>query len=42
MGLYMSAEIIKRHGGHFNVKSVYGEGSEFYFTIPIAQPSSKL
>lgn len=42
IGLYISAEIIKRHGGHINVKSVYGEGSEFYFTIPIAQPSSKL
>lgn len=36
IGLYISSEIIKRHGGDINVTSVYGEGSEFYFTIPIA------
>lgn len=35
IGLYISSEIIKRHGGQINVKSNYGEGSEFYFTIPI-------
>lgn len=37
IGLYISSEIIKRHGGHIHVNSVYGEGSEFYFTIPIDQ-----
>jgi len=37
IGLYISSEIIRRHGGHINAKSVYGEGSEFYFTIPIDQ-----
>lgn len=37
IGLYISSEIISRHGGHINVNSVYGEGSEFYFTIPIDQ-----
>ncbi|WP_199117924.1 hybrid sensor histidine kinase/response regulator [Pedobacter sp. ASV28] len=37
IGLYISSEIIKRHNGQINVTSVYGEGSEFYFTIPIQQ-----
>ncbi len=35
IGLYISSEIIKRHGGFTTVDSVYGEGSEFSFTIPI-------
>lgn len=40
IGLYISSEIINRHGGEINVRSVYGEGSEFYFTIPVEQLSS--
>jgi two-component system sensor histidine kinase/response regulator len=35
IGLYISAEIIRRHGGLVGVHSKLGEGSEFYFTIPI-------
>ena len=35
IGLYISAEIIRRHGGQVGVISKLGEGSEFYFTIPI-------
>ncbi|WP_316816827.1 hybrid sensor histidine kinase/response regulator [Pedobacter nyackensis] len=35
IGLYISAEIINRHGGEVGVKSKLGEGSEFYFTLPI-------
>ncbi|HWW41367.1 hybrid sensor histidine kinase/response regulator [Pedobacter sp.] len=35
IGLYISAEIIRRHGGEVGVKSTPGEGSEFYFYIPL-------
>lgn len=35
IGLYISAEIINRHGGEVGVKSKLGEGSEFYFMLPI-------
>jgi len=35
IGLYISAEIIRRHEGVVGVNSVFGEGSEFYFDIPL-------
>jgi len=35
LGLYISAEIIKKHGGEIDVDSELGEGSTFWFTLPI-------
>lgn len=35
IGLYISSEIIKRHGGKVGVNSTYGKGSEFYFLMPV-------
>src|SRR5690606_24441753 len=34
LGLYIAAEIIKKHGGSIGVESNLGEGSVFYFTLP--------
>lgn len=34
LGLFISAEIIKRHGGDISVKSELGKGSVFSFRIP--------
>ena len=35
IGLYISAEIIRRHHGRFGVESKQGQGSEFYFALPL-------
>ncbi|RWY46192.1 PAS domain-containing sensor histidine kinase [Mucilaginibacter gilvus] len=36
LGLYISAEIIKKHNGQIGVNSELGKGSTFWFTLPIA------
>jgi len=36
LGLYISAEIIKRHHGTIGVESEHGIGSTFYFELPIS------
>jgi PAS domain S-box-containing protein len=37
IGLYISAEIIRKHGGEIGVISEEGKGSTFYFTLPQAE-----
>ena len=35
LGLSISRQIIQMHGGHISVESSLGQGSRFYFTIPL-------
>lgn len=40
MGLAIAREIIRAHGEEISVRSALGEGSEFYFSLPLAPRSS--
>ncbi len=35
LGLYISAEILRKHGGSFWIESEQGKGSTFYFRLPL-------
>lgn len=37
LGLYICAEIIKKHGGQIGVETSIGQGSTFWFTVPLAK-----
>jgi PAS domain S-box-containing protein len=40
LGLHISKAIVTAHGGRVGVKSVVGEGSTFWFTLPLSAPVS--
>lgn len=37
IGLYISREIVERHGGNIWVESEKGKGSVFYFSLPLPE-----
>lgn len=37
LGLYISAEIVERHGGKIGATSETGQGSTFWFTLPVVE-----
>jgi signal transduction histidine kinase len=41
IGLYICAEIIRRHEGEYGVESEPGHGSVFYFSVPVHQDAAR-
>lgn len=41
LGLYICAEIIKKHNGQIGVESELNKGSNFWFTLPLLHPDLK-
>jgi len=37
IGLTIARDIVKAHGGEIWVESVLGEGTEFFFTLPVVE-----
>jgi len=37
LGLYICKTIVEAHGGRVGVESAVGEGSTFWFALPLAQ-----
>jgi len=40
LGLYISREIVRAHGGDMGVESERGKGARFWFTLPVPGPAS--
>lgn len=41
LGLYLCRQIVESHGGTINVESTLGEGSTFWFTLPVVTDGRK-
>jgi signal transduction histidine kinase len=42
IGLLLAKGFLEKNGGEIWVESVEGEGSSFYFTLPVNKPSDKI